>query len=592
MGLFSVGVALDGAGGVSKDLLHRHECRVCPLNNEVLYNPKMLPTGSSKPLIYLIGEANGAEEDKEGKQFVGKAGQLLRQYIPKEWIKQIRWNNTIRCRPPKNRDPEEVEIEACRPSIVRDIEATKPQFIFAFGNVPLRWLLGQAGISNWRGRWAPVQIGQHKCWAFFFLHPSYISRKGGKESEEERVFGFDIQNALELIEKWTSGKSFESFKPVVHSAQDARANIECLTGHGPNDFRRVLDWLKYIQNEPEAICGVDYENYPLKPYNNGIILSCAVALRGRTLAWGWHHPQAGWLPEQLEVLDKAWLEFLLSPARKISHNAQHELIWSAHLWGREVLQNKTWEDTVTQAFVLDERSGVQQGGPLSLGFLVLQYFGINVKYLVNLDKKDLRNEPLEEVLLYNGSDAKYHEALYWKQHFRLRDEQLENQYQDMLRRVRTCALTQLKGIPLDLDENKKQDKELGRAIEEISAEIAASPEAKRFKSNFHKEFEPGSPKRVALLCSMLGFDSQSDKDGKDHTDENYLNSVDHPIAKSIVRYRKLVKLRSTYVTSVAEAAYQGVLHHNLNTVFVKTSRTSADGPNMQNWTKHAKLISD
>ncbi|MCI0555466.1 MAG: uracil-DNA glycosylase, partial [Anaerolineae bacterium] len=171
-------------------------------------HPKMKPTGSDSPIIYVLGEAPGAEEDAKGKQFIGKAGRTLRRRIPEKWLKDIRWNNCVRTRPPDNATPGMVELECCRPSVVKDIEETKPKAIFGFGNIPLQWVLSTAtGITNWRGRRLPVNIGTHSCWFFPMYHPSYINRQQRKNyrneeysSEEEFVFALDIKCALEEIE--------------------------------------------------------------------------------------------------------------------------------------------------------------------------------------------------------------------------------------------------------------------------------------------------------------------------------------------------------------------------------------------------------
>ena len=179
-------------GSLPIELLHRSECKACPLNNQYgLAHPHMEPTGSKRPVVYMLGEAPGADEDKSGEQFVGKAGKTLRSRIPEEWEDHLRWNNCVRTRPRSgdaNRPPTPVEIECCRPSVVRDIEASKPRAIFGFGNVPLEWSTGQAGITKWRGRRFPLKVGKHTCWYYPMFHPSYVNRKqDDAEKYVERV---------------------------------------------------------------------------------------------------------------------------------------------------------------------------------------------------------------------------------------------------------------------------------------------------------------------------------------------------------------------------------------------------------------------
>jgi DNA polymerase len=166
--------------GYSFDFLHRGGCAVCPLKNtpnyKTLKTPHMEPSGSIDPIVYCLGEAPGGEEDKVGEPFIGPAGQVLRFRIPEEWEAQLRFNNCVRTRPEGNRDPTPMELECCRPSIIGDIEMTQPTAIFGFGNVPLRWALKRDRITKWCGRRIPIKVGQHTCWFFPMMHPSYILR--------------------------------------------------------------------------------------------------------------------------------------------------------------------------------------------------------------------------------------------------------------------------------------------------------------------------------------------------------------------------------------------------------------------------------
>src|SRR5258708_6701834 len=135
MGFFSIMEASKNeAPAASLDLLHQKQCTVCPLNCYApsLKHPYMKPTGARRPLVYMLGEAPGKTEDDKGRQFVGKAGDVLRFRIPKRWLPDIRWNNVVRTKPPGNRDPTITEIECCRPSLIKDIEETKPDAIFGF----------------------------------------------------------------------------------------------------------------------------------------------------------------------------------------------------------------------------------------------------------------------------------------------------------------------------------------------------------------------------------------------------------------------------------------------------------------------------
>jgi Uracil-DNA glycosylase len=155
------------------ELLHQKGCSMCTLDREERYlkHPKMLASGTEKPLIYILGEAPGKQEDELGKQFIGASGALLRENIPKTLLDSIRFNNTINCHPDKDRDPTTLEIECCRPRLVKDIEESQPEAIFGMGGVALTWA-DRSNTFAWRGRRFPIQVGHHKCWYYAFHHPA------------------------------------------------------------------------------------------------------------------------------------------------------------------------------------------------------------------------------------------------------------------------------------------------------------------------------------------------------------------------------------------------------------------------------------
>lgn len=104
--------------------------------------------------ILFIGEAPGADEDREGTPFVGRSGQMLRRAI-EEYITSttsVGITNVVRCRPPRNRDPGKTEIQACSPDLVREIEARKPKVVVCLGNHSLNFLTGQTGIMSFTGK--------------------------------------------------------------------------------------------------------------------------------------------------------------------------------------------------------------------------------------------------------------------------------------------------------------------------------------------------------------------------------------------------------------------------------------------------------
>jgi DNA polymerase len=112
--------------------------------------------GAAGPLVLVIGEGPGADEDATGRPFVGKAGQLLDLILSQIGLFRDRncfIANVVKCRPPGNRDPLPEEIAACLPFLERQIDILKPRTILALGRVAANTLLGtDTGIGRVRGR--------------------------------------------------------------------------------------------------------------------------------------------------------------------------------------------------------------------------------------------------------------------------------------------------------------------------------------------------------------------------------------------------------------------------------------------------------
>lgn len=132
--------------------------------------------------LMLIGEAPGYNEDKQGKPFVGKAGQLLDKIFESVGLSRkenIYICNTIKCRPPENRDPLPEEKEACRAFLDAQIEILKPRIILLCGKVALNSMLNTTtGITRVRGKWFEGPYGSKMMPIF---HPSYLLRNDSHE---------------------------------------------------------------------------------------------------------------------------------------------------------------------------------------------------------------------------------------------------------------------------------------------------------------------------------------------------------------------------------------------------------------------------
>jgi len=153
-------------------------CKACRL--AVTRKHAVPGEGSINPLVMVIGEGPGADEDATGRPFVGRAGQLLDKMLDSIGLvrdKNCYIANMVKCRPPENRNPEAVEISACYHFLERQITLLKPVFILCAGRVAAQNLLKTStGINALRGQFMEFKIGELTIPVLPTFHPSAILR--------------------------------------------------------------------------------------------------------------------------------------------------------------------------------------------------------------------------------------------------------------------------------------------------------------------------------------------------------------------------------------------------------------------------------
>ena len=159
--------------------------------------------GNPAARLMVIGEAPGAEEDRQGKPFVGRAGQLLDRMLAAIGLSRdapapeqaVYITNILPWRPPGNRTPSEQEAAAFLPFVVRHIQLADPDIVLTMGNTPTKALLATAtGIKRMRGNW--VRHGATGKPLLPSFHPAYLLRQPG----EKKLSWLDliaVQRALE-----------------------------------------------------------------------------------------------------------------------------------------------------------------------------------------------------------------------------------------------------------------------------------------------------------------------------------------------------------------------------------------------------------
>lgn len=358
------------------------QCGRCGLYKKCL-SPKMRPTGKGKHSILFVGEAPGEQEDRQGVQLIGDAGQCLRRMLSVR-LDDCWKTNAIICRPPKNK-MDDLYIDCCRPNLVKTIADLKPKVIVLLGMSAVRAVIGQ----EWKrdlgalGRWVGWMIpsAKYKAWLCPTYHPSYVLRMG-----EDDVL---VRFVKEHLEK---AVALEDVSAVPVDLDEAKRNIEIITD--PRDVRRRVDSIP----QDNSIVAFDYEATGLKPERKEQrIWSVSFCVNGEdTFACR---------------VDESCMDslsaFLRGPTRKVASNLKFEERWT-RVKLKHGVANWFW-DTMLAAHLLDNRPGIT-----SIKFLSYVYFGVpgyETDLEGNMEAKTanglnrIQDIPIRDLLLYNGLDS-------------------------------------------------------------------------------------------------------------------------------------------------------------------------------------------
>jgi DNA polymerase len=158
---------------LSASLYNCQRCKLAKLGRtQVVFG-----TGNPNASIMFVGEAPGFNEDQQGEPFVGAAGKLLNQLLESAGLSrsQVYIANVIKCRPPNNRDPEQDEVDTCKPFLLQQIELIKPKLVCTLGNWATQTLLEKkVGITKVKGQ----AIRLERFVVFPLLHPAAALHQG------------------------------------------------------------------------------------------------------------------------------------------------------------------------------------------------------------------------------------------------------------------------------------------------------------------------------------------------------------------------------------------------------------------------------
>jgi uracil-DNA glycosylase family 4 len=565
------------------------DCKSCGIHRLVLH-PQMPISGEGRQEILGIGEGPGETEDKEGRQFIGPAGDKLAFHLKKYGVKlyQDLWlDNCLACRPidaeGKNRTPSKQEIIGCLPRLYKNIISLQPKAIFLFGSSPVyaftynrgKHIKDDSTIGRWRGLHFPDPWSG--AWIFPIYHPAAVLR----DSDLEHIFSRDIENALNL------SKVLE--RPIFQNWKD---RIKPITNYV--DLDAVLSKIE-TSDLPVAI---DYETTGLKPFEEGHkIVSMGAAIDGLAWAWPYEYPNA-WSPETLDLIKNRWINILRNPTiKKIAHNIIFE-----EKWGRIILgvETKGWVwDSMQASHIIDERDLFT-----SLDFQVFLHWGYEYGESIEPYKKTkpgshlnrMMEAPLQDLLEYNALDSLFTSMLpdFQRNELLSQGRELQNAYDLWHDSTETCADIETTGLFVDGEHYEREKENLKKRHDFVKNRLDTSDEAKLFKEKTGKELDIDSNDDLrTLLYELLNYPiiTRTTKTKVGAVNVEALDQFKTPFVQDIKTLRKLQKIRSTYLIQFLRESIEFndprfgkrlMIFPNFPIHLVRTYRGSSESPNFQN----------
>jgi uracil-DNA glycosylase family 4 len=344
--------------------------------------PKIEPYGEGTAGVLIVGEAPGQTEDVQGRPFVGKAGQLLRETLSglgHSLDRDAVTTNALICRPPENAAPTPKQISFCRPNLLNAIRENEPRVIITLGKPALaavireHWKRSIKRMEPWVGWRIPLD----KYWLCPTYHPSFVLRANNPLIESN--FEAHLEAAFALDEAPPEQENYARQIEVLYDEEAISSALSEIDDQG--------GWT-----------AVDYETNCLKPeYVKARAVSFAVSNGKRTISY----------PLSRRTL-QATGQFLRSKrTRKIASNFKFEERWTRFIFGFGV---RRWGwDTMLATHCLDNREGI-----CSLKFQALVHLGVpsyneNVEPYLESGSNEHYNRihevKMDTLLFYGGMDV-------------------------------------------------------------------------------------------------------------------------------------------------------------------------------------------
>jgi uracil-DNA glycosylase len=464
-------------------------CSECQLYKKCR-SPQMNLSGNINGTIIIVGEAPGRDEDGEGRPFVGRAGQLLKESLVYKQvnIEDIAFTNAVRCRPTQlvdkfgkkkveNRPPTLEEIKYCNPNMLNDIRSMPNlKLIVLAGAVPVQSLIGKKQITKVSGKlfeWSGVHVMP-------LLHPAYILRN----QSELHVF----QDHIGRIPSMLNGRQVD--------ASDYGTYII---------LKEDIDWGKlYLLIKEGRPFAYDLETTGLNPYLPTSEIKC--------ISFSLEERESFILPASLldaEVIRDLKSIFEDKRIGKIGHNKKFDDLWMSVKLG--INPRGTLDDTQFMSFLLSEKEST---GLKDLAWKYTKIGGYEER-LLNGHKPHEYDGPIENLYIYCGVDTDVTMRIREINLPKIKeDEGVYHAYRTLLPAADVLRKMEQRGILIDTDVVDRAKKKVDEVIEDTLRQIHNTDPVKNYVAlrrvvNPSFEFNPQShPQLRTVLYDFAGVESE------------------------------------------------------------------------------------
>jgi len=551
-------------------------CEKCGLC-EKCENPKIKVYGKGGKGILIVAQSPDKRADEENDIFNSRAGKIVRRALKDNGLnlEEDCWLvYSVRCRN-KVGSPTNLQVKMCRRYLHRVVRTHKPKKIITLGLVSLQGLIGHkesiTAMEKWMGQKIPDQ--DFKCWIYPTYHPLYLLAND-RNIPLWRRFKKQMTLALEHDQEF-----------LVDTP-----DIEIISGLGG-----IEDLLIKLQSEEYLT--VDFETSGLKPHAKGHFIYSMAFTTTSGKSYAFLVPHDVMTPHTLDLLK----DLFTNPKIKlIGQNIKFETQWCYNTLGFWIT-NWYW-DTMLATHVIDNRGGITglkfqtcvKFGVSGYGNEMKQYFKTATSNAFN----KIKEAPVEKMLHYNGLDTHYTYKLALDQMAVVQGSRIEGGYELLHEGILAFSKVEQTGIRVDMDYCSKTYVVLEKQMIILKKEIMESEEIKSWvpkpKSKTSEFNFNSTPQLKHLLVDILNI--KSDKmtpGGGVSMDQEALGSIDIPFTNKILEYRKLVKLRDTYLKGIINETipennmYLLRCMFNLHTAI--TYRSSSSLINFQNMPKRDEV---